>query len=574
MNTDFIENIYRNHNSKEGREKLYRELSIVEANEWEKLEKKSINNWTQVFSEKASTFANNTVITEIETTKSYSYQDLDEASEKIKNYIINHHDEYKIGLNYHNSFAFMVTVIGINKAGRLAILFNNREPKERIESLAKSTKIKTVFGNAIAGINTLCIESILAKELLKTTSNKATKTTLDDPAFVIFTSGTSGPSKPALFSHRRMLGAGIAWSLRTAMKSENKCYIALPLYHGNALAVAFSSVLYSGASALFRVKFSVSNFWSDINKYECSHMVYIGELWRYLVNTKKKQENPNKSLKVIFGNGLNDSLWKEVVSSYNIRHVVEHFGSTEMPAGALTNWMNIEGFCGYLPIADPRVQEMVLVDQDFRPVGQGETGEALFLVPNAQYRGYLDRTLDAPKLVPNLFKQKDFWWRSNDLLKVNAEGFYTFVERLGDTYRFKGENVACVDVEEAIRAVVPFDEVVVYGITLPNVDGKIGMASLVSTKHFSIEQANNFLKELKSKIADYALPHILKIKEQKHTTTSTLKIQKSQLSKEGLSNHKSNLHYILLNGSYVSLTEELYDRLLKSEILLSAKETT
>ena len=563
MHNKFIEHIHNNNTTPNGREKLYRELEKKEKACWDEIEKENIVNWSQLFSKKASQTPNKKVIIESDTNNSFTYQELEERSNKIRDFILTV-KEYQIGLNYRNGFLFIAALLGINKAGKLAILFNNREPKERQEELAFKSNTKIVLGNPIEGLAHHHIEDIFVKDITTFNSSRyALDSSLDDSAFVIFTSGTSGPSKGALFSHRRMIGAGIAWSLRTAMDHEDNCYIPLPLYHGNALAVAFSSVIYSNATATIRVKFSVSSFFDDINRFRCSHMVYIGELWRYILN--RYDTNVNKCLKVIFGNGLNKQLWEDVTKRFDIKHVVEHFGSTEMPAGALTNWFDIEGYCGYLPPHDPRLNEMVLVDENYGSVPYGKYGQALFLVPSGNYKGYLDSSLDESKLFRDLFKQGDLWWKSGDLLLSHENGFYTFVERLGDTYRYKGENVACVDVEEAIRQSGDFTEVVVYGITLANLDGKIGMASLRCDHLFD---PNTILDKLKEKLANYAMPYFIKIQEVRHQTTSTLKIQKTQIAKEGIENYKRYEHFVLIENSYRKIDEKLYTKIKNGKITL------
>ncbi|UFH60115.1 AMP-binding protein [Sulfurovum mangrovi] len=566
MNSELLEKIRSHHHATEGRERLFYALAERESQIWEEIESQGITNWATRFSQTAAQAETHIVIREVDTEASYSYSALEEASEKIKTFILATTDDHHIGLHYHNSFAFMAALIGINKAGRIAILFNNREPQERLVKLAETTSVKTVLGEPVGDLEHYRIGKIIQSEQEYAPTYGIHATTLEDPAFVIFTSGTSGPSKPALFSHRRMIGAGVAWGLRTGMEKSDSCYIALPLYHGNGLAVAFSAVIFSGATAVVRPKFSVTHFWEDINRYECSHMVHIGELWRYLTSAEKGGTNPNRTLKVIFGNGLNKSLWEEVVKRYGIEHVVEHFGATEMPAGALTNWFDIPGYCGYLPPDDPKAQEMVLVDEEMKP--NTHRGEALFVVPSGKYRGYMDESLDEKKLVRNLFKAGDLWWRSGDLLERNEEGFFTFIERMGDTYRFKGENVACVDVEEAIRSAGDFEEVVVYGIALPPIDGKIGMASLVSSEPFGLQEANRLYEELKEKVASYALPYILRVQREKHRTTSTLKIQKAQLAKEGIEQFKAMQHYLLLEDGYHPLDEQSYQDIIEGRIVL------
>jgi len=563
MNIEFLNSIRKNNTTKEGMKFLYETLSLQEQKCWDEIAQQNITNFGELFSLKAKQTPKQIVINEVDTHNSYTYEKLELSSNKIKSFLLNTTQEYQIGVNYHNSFEFLATVIGINKAGKLAILFNNREPENRLDELANHSNTKIVLGNPIDGLQHYNIQKILNEELQQLKDDFILTTKLDDPAFVIFTSGTSGPSKGALFSHRRAIGAGIAWSLRTGMTEDDNCYIPLPLYHGNALAVAFSSVIYASATATIRIKFSTTHFFEDINSYKCNYMVYIGELWRYIL--KKYDTNPNKYLKVIFGNGLTKNLWDKVVEQFNIAHVVEHFGSTEMPAGALTNWYDVHGYCGYLPADDPRLNEMVLVDENYKVVSYGQNGQALFKVPSGVYKGYLDSSLDETKLHRNLFETGDVWWKSGDLLSSSPDGFYTFIERLGDTYRFKGENVACVDVEELIRECGEFDEVVVYGVSLPNIDGKIGMASLVTSEKLSLDI---FLKKIQEKLPLYALPYILKFSKEKHTTTTTLKIQKTKLANEGIENYKKDKHFVLIDAQYIQLDQILYNKIKNSEIIL------
>ncbi len=571
MNKEFLSSIKKNNTTPKGLESLYESLAIKEQKCWDEIEELSINNWAKLFTLKAKQTPNKTAIIEVDSDNSYTYSELEDASNIIYEFINNTTEDYRIGLNFPNSFLFVAALLGINKADRLAILFNNREPKHRQEELSTVSGTHIVLGNPIYGLDHFDIEDILTRKVYvpQQKVNYTGETTLDDPAFVIFTSGTSGPSKGALFSHRRMIGAGIAWSLRTGMTEDDNCYISLPMYHGNGLAVAYSSVVYANATASLRMKFSVTEFFNDINKYRCSHMVYIGELWRYIINRYK--DNPNKYLKVIFGNGLNKSLWEKVVEQFEIDHVVEHFGSTEMPAGALTNWFDIAGYCGYLPPYDKKLNEMVLVDENYHPVEYGEYGEALFLVPSGKYRGYLDSSLDESKLYHELFQEDDLWWKSGDLLQSHKNGFYTFIERLGDTFRFKGENVACVDVEEAIRKCsfekeFDFEEIVVYGIELPDIDGKIGMVSLVSDKENILSILNELYKNLKEELASYAIPYFVKITKDKHITTSTMKIQKNHLAKEGITKYNQEEHFVLIENKYQVIDQNMYQKIKNKQI--------
>lgn len=537
-------------------EEKYHDMSQKEQKIWDTIEGNLTSNWTQVWQEKTKQYADNIVVTEVANGKSYTYKELDTASEAIANYIRAHIKDVRIGLYHDNSFDFLAGLIAINKTGRLAVLFNTREPMARVVDMANRANVKVVLGNPIEGLDYHDIPTLINTPTQAPIYTADLPTTLEDPAFVIFTSGTSGPSKPALFSHRRMIGAGVAWSLRTFMKEDDSCYITLPLYHGNALAVAFSAVVFSGATAVLRAKFSVTHFFDDINKYECSHMVYIGELWRYLLQTY--HDNPNKSLHTIFGNGLSKNLWDDVVKRYKIEHIVEHFGATEMPASALTNWFNVSGYCGYMPPSHPEYNDVIMIDDEGK---ESQEGEAIFKVPKNAYRGYLDSTLDASKVLE---REGNLWWRSGDILKRDDEGFFTFIDRAGDSYRFKGENVASTDVEAVLMQSGYCEESVVYGVNFPHIDGKIGMASMVLKKPLD----EGFYTFLKKHLGSYALPYFLRISENLHTTTSTLKIQKSHLAKEGIEGYHDRNHFVLFEDNYHIIDDKIYQALKSGEITL------
>ncbi len=542
--------------------KHYELIAQKEASVWDRIENNYTRNWTEIFTQKAQHCADNIVIREVETDASFTYRQLDKASEAVADYIRAHIPDNRIGLYYKNSFLFLAALIGINKTGRLAVLFNTNEPMPRLVEMAHRSDVSTVFGDAIEGLRHYDIQTMIDTPTQAPINIADLPTTLEDPAFVIFTSGTSGPSKPALFSHRRMIGAGVAWSLRTFMTEEHNCYITLPLYHGNALAVAFSAVVTAGATATLRPKFSVTHFFEDVKKFGCTHMVYIGELWRYLLDRHPQTEHT--TLHTIFGNGLHEKLWKEVLSRYHISHVVEHFGATEMPASALTNWMDIPGYCGYIPPAHPDSEDIRLIDESGNEVPPNTPGEAIFRVPHNRYRGYLDPALDKPKLLE---QDGILWWRSGDLLSRNEEGFFTFVDRVGDSYRYKGENVASADVEKVLMESGLFEEAVVYGIRFEGIEGKIGMASLLCKEPLTEPKLRQLLTHLKKHLAPYALPYFLRLSDRPHTTTSTLKIQKKSLADQGIKACEKAPCYLLYHDRYIPLTRAVYHKLQSGEII-------
>ena len=415
----------------------YQSYLDYESQIFKNLAEQNINSWADVWQHSVDKHPEKSVVLEIGSLKNWTYQELDRAADKIANWAINltkntnQDNNYKyIGVHQNNSAIFLATVLGLAKAGITAVLFNVRESEQKLSTLAQDCGVEINIGKPIPNLKNYAPNSILSAEWKgRIPKEHRNQITMEDAVVIIFTSGTSGRSKPALFNHRRMIGAGIAWSLRTQMTSESNCYITLPLYHGNGLAVAFASCVEAGACAVVREKFSVRAFLDDVRNYNCDSVVYIGELWRYLLNSPAQPEDANNPLKVIFGNGLSSGLWENTIERFGIERVVEHFGATEMPASALTNWTERPGYCGFIPPSHPNAKDIVLVDEQGKPVPVGEVGQALLRVPGDSYRGYLDSSLDDSMIWQILLEPGDFWWCSGDLLSRDADGFFTFIDR-------------------------------------------------------------------------------------------------------------------------------------------------
>ncbi|NEO19741.1 MULTISPECIES: AMP-binding protein [unclassified Moorena] len=535
----------------------YNKYASYESKRWQDLAAQNVNSWADVWEQSVAHLSHRPIVHEVGFISPWSYQELDRAADKIAEWAISSNQKY-IGVHQNNSAVFLATVLGLAKAGIVAVLFNARESDKKLSTLAHNSGVKITIGQPIPSVETYDPNWILERSWSGRTSAKHRRqVTLDDPVVIIFTSGTSGRSKPALFSHRRMIGAGIAWSLRTGMSYDSKCYITLPLYHGNGLAVAFSSCLEAGACAVVRDKFSVGAFLTDVRTYNCDSVVYIGELWRYLSNSPQQPEDAKNPLGVIFGNGLTSPLWEQVIERFGIEKVVEHYGATEMPASALTNWTGRPGYCGFIPPDHPDANNVALVNEQGKVVAPGEVGEAVLRVPGNFYRGYLDPKLDEDKLWRNLFEPGDLWWRSGDLLCRDADGFFMFVDRMGDSFRWKGENVSCVEVEEAILSTGKVREAVVYGVPIPGASGKVGMASILPIESLDEgETLDDFLTHLQELLSPYAIPHIIRLVDRHHETTSTMKIIKAHLQTEGFKQIEKYPHFALRQGRYVRLKRD------------------
>jgi len=408
----------------------------------------------------------------------------------------------------------------------------------------------------------------------------------EDPLFYIYTSGTTGKSKAALFSHRRVIGAGVSWSIAAELTEKDRYYVCLPLYHGNGGVVAVSAIFRVGCTMVLREKFSATQFLNDIRQYRCTAMIYIGELWRYIHNQPETPYDKDNNLRVIIGNGLRPDIWTQIVQRFNIEKVVEHYGQTEMIAAhPMMNCYNVVGSCGYIPYEEvwSKQYEEKLVkynienDTVYRnkdgfceEAAIDEPGEDLVYLPNGMYKAYTSAEANEKKVYRDVFKKGDMWFRSGDLLKVNKDGFFFFVDRVGDSFRWKGENVSTNEVSEALTKFKGIREAIVYGVSIPGTEGKAGMAILQIDEHESLN-LTDLLSYLHKELASYAIPLFLRIRTQESSKTSTLKVQKFEYQKEAFHLDlvpSTDIIYFLAKDSptYIPLTQKEYDAIMNQKV--------
>lgn len=395
-----------------------------------------------------------------------------------------------------------------------------------------------------------------------------------DAMFLIYTSGTTGKSKAARFSNARFIGASAAWLPPCGLTSADRYYITLPLYHGNAMVVALSPCLYAGCTVVLRERFSVSHFLDDIRRFRCTAMIYIGELWRYLYLTPARADDACNPLRVIVGNGLRGDIWPVVTTRFGIETVVEHYGATEMPGGAVLNWTNRVGSCGYVPPAvraaarnDCIVRhdvEAACVVRDARgrciACAPNEEGELIMRLPDGLYDGYTDAAATERKIYRDVFEPGDAWWASGDILRIDADGFYYFVDRSGDSFRWKGENVSTNEVCEVVAAFPHICEANVYGVAVPGYPGKACMASIVVDAPLDMHRLH---EHLKANLPAYARPLFLRVRDRENDKTSTFKFQKHVYAAQGFNPSSvsggDRLYFGAQDAStYVPLTSALY----------------
>ncbi|HEX4118685.1 MAG TPA: long-chain-acyl-CoA synthetase [Rhizomicrobium sp.] len=368
--------------------------------------------------------------------------------------------------------------------------------------------------------------------------------TLRTRAFFIYTSGTTGLPKAANFSHMRMLFmmSGFVGALRP--RASDRIYDPLPLYHSTGGVCAVGLAFFSGGALILKRKFSVHEFWDDVHRYGATMFEYIGELCRYLLNAPPVALERGHSIRAITGNGLRPEIWREFQARFAIPRIVEFYGATESNVSML-NYDGRVGAVGRVPdylewLLPSRIVRFD-VEKEMPVRGEGglciecgpdEVGEAvggMSTRAGREFEGYTNRADSDKKMLRDVFSKGDTWFRTGDLMRRDEHGYFYFVDRIGDTFRWKGENVSTGEVGEALAAAPGIREANVYGVSVPGMEGRAGMASLVVDGDFNLDALPGWLK---LRLAPYARPIFLRLSPQ-IDVTGTFKQRKVDLVRQG-----------------------------------------
>ncbi len=370
-----------------------------------------------------------------------------------------------------------------------------------------------------------------------------------DRALLISTSGTTGLPKSANITHARVLEWSTWFAGMMDVQPQDRLYDCLPLYHSIGGVVAIGSMLSRGASVVIRTRFSARRFWDDIAQTGCTIFQYIGELCRYLARAPRQPADTAHRLRLCCGNGLRGDVWQEFQNRFRIPRILEFYAATEGHVslyncegrpGAIGR---IPGFLAHrFPVAlirtDAETGEPIR-DADGRCIAcvADELGEAIGQVgvagsrPGRGFDGYTDREASARKIARDVFAEGDRWFRTGDLMRRDRAGFFYFIDRLGDTYRWKGENVSTMEVAAVIEACPGVTGAVAYGVALPHTDGRMGMAAITVGEGFDMAALRAYLS---AHLPEFAHPVFLRVCEAIETT-GTFRPTKGKLVREGLS---------------------------------------
>jgi citronellyl-CoA synthetase len=480
-----------------------------------------------------------------------------------------------VSLMMENRVEFLATVLGLNKLGVTAALINTNLTGRPLAHCIRTTQSSLcVFGEesleAVAGVQPelFGLESggflfiadagvspapewaadfdVLAASAGTCNPPETANVTLGDTALYLFTSGTTGLPKAAVVSNRRLLQASVLAQVAGLQCHERDViYLCLPLYHGTGFFCGLGAAVCSGAAMFIRRRFSASSFLPEVRTYRATCFVYIGELCRYLVNSPERLGDDDNPLHKAMGNGLRPDIWPRFKQRFGIARIAEFYGSSEGNV-AFANILNKDCTVGTTTVPVALVQYDVDRDEIIRDrrgrcieSAPGEPGLLLGKITDKTvFEGYTSSAATEQKILRNALRDGDAWFNTGDLMKTVDVGFalglthYQFVDRVGDTFRWKSENVSTSEVGEIITSHPDVAFCNVYGVEIPGADGRAGMAALLPREGLKQPDLDSLSAHIMSELPAFARPVFLRLLGQ-IDTTGTFKMVKGELRSQG-----------------------------------------
>lgn len=507
-----------------------------------------------------------------------------------------------------NRIEFLAVIIGINKLGAVGALINtNLRGRPLVHCISVTNSSKCIFGSEVAdAIDEAKAELSLTEgedfyvvpdgevtpaanwainlteasaDADPTNPPECAENTIGQVALYIFTSGTTGLPKAAVLSSKRSMAAsGLSAKAGLKLKPKDRIYLCLPLYHGTGLMIGAGAAFASGASMFVRRKFSASNFLPEVREHNCTGLVYIGELCRYLTNTEAQPDDHQNPLRAMIGNGMRPDVWMKFKNRYGVKTIAEFYGASEGNV-SFANLLNKDCTVGMTSAEVALVKYDVDADEIVRDengrcikVADGEPGLLLGKITDAtKFEGYTDPEATEKKVVRDALEPGDAWFNSGDLMCTVDVGFtlgyphYQFVDRIGDTFRWKSENVSTNEVGEIINGFEQVKFCNVYGVEVPGADGKAGMAAITLNDDVAELDLAAFAAYVQKELPSYAVPIFLRI-QPNIDVTGTFKMVKGDLRKQAYNLAEiDDPVYVMKSGekTYVEL-DEAYVELIKS----------
>ncbi|OTG85626.1 long-chain-acyl-CoA synthetase [Acinetobacter sp. ANC 4558] len=393
-----------------------------------------------------------------------------------------------------------------------------------------------------------------------------------DGLFYIYTSGTTGLPKAVIFTNSRWMLAYGTYGHVLDLNQTDVMYCTLPLYHATGIVVCWCGVIAGNATLALRRKYSTTSFWKDVQKFDASAIAYVGELCRYLMDVPPSALEKTHRVTKMIGNGMRPNIWNKFKARFGVKEILELYASSEGNVG-FSNIFNFDNTVGFSPtpyavIEFDKERNLPILDEHGRckKVKKGEIGLLIGKITRrSPFDGYTDAEKNQAVMMHHVFKQGDAYFNTGDLMRDLGYRHTQFVDRLGDTFRWKGENVSTTQVENIMGEYFKIAAAVVYGVEIPHTNGRAGMAAITLIHNMQLDHVDfkNMYDLFQKSLPSYAIPVFLRIQQQVEMT-GTFKPQKNKLKAQAFNLSETDEPILILlpgENSYRPLTLEIYNNI-------------
>ena len=536
----------------------------------------------------------------------YTYQELNEWANQIAHYYLSlgARKGDVIAVMLENRSELLATVIALAKIGvTIALVNTSQTGKVLSHSINLVKPIALIFGDEVHH----CIDEIRAdlninEDRFHWFADQATRQDVGtaphgyinlaeqidhfpkfnpptthtvqgkDGLFYIYTSGTTGLPKAVIFTHSRWTLAYGTYGHVLDLNPDDVMYVTLPLYHATGIVVCWCGVIAGSATLALRRKYSTSAFWKDVKKFNASAIGYVGELCRYLMDAPATELDRNHRVTKMIGNGMRPNIWDKFKQRFGVDEILELYASSEGNVG-FSNIFNFDNTVGFSPtpyavIAFDKEKNEPIRDKDgfCQKVKTGEVGLLVGKITRrSPFDGYTDPEKNKAVILKNVLKKGDAYFNTGDLVRDIGFRHAQFVDRLGDTFRWKGENVSTTEVENMLCEHDKIVEAVVYGVEIPHTNGRAGMAAITLADHAELndQDLSHMASTFKKCLPAYAVPVFLRVQETVETT-GTFKYQKNKLKEQAFDPNKTEERLLVLlpgESAYCDVTKDIFDNI-------------
>lgn len=536
----------------------------------------------------------------------YTYQELNEWANQIAHYYLSlgARKGDVIAVMLENRSELLATVIALAKIGvTIALVNTSQTGKVLSHSINLVKPIALIFGDEVHH----CIDEIRAdlninEDRFHWFADQATRQDVGtaphgyinlaeqidhfpkfnpptthtvqgkDGLFYIYTSGTTGLPKAVIFTHSRWTLAYGTYGHVLDLNPDDVMYVTLPLYHATGIVVCWCGVIAGSATLALRRKYSTSAFWKDVQKFNASAIGYVGELCRYLMDAPATELDRSHRVTKMIGNGMRPNIWDKFKQRFGVDEILELYASSEGNVG-FSNIFNFDNTVGFSPtpyavIAFDKEKNEPIRDKDgfCQKVKTGEVGLLVGKITRrSPFDGYTDPEKNKAVILKNVLKKGDAYFNTGDLVRDIGFRHAQFVDRLGDTFRWKGENVSTTEVENMLCEHDKIVEAVVYGVEIPHTNGRAGMAAITLADHAELndQDLSHMASTFKKCLPAYAVPVFLRVQETVETT-GTFKYQKNKLKEQAFDPNKTEERLLVLlpgESAYCDVTKDIFDNI-------------